>query len=342
MSEFNQMSVSAIDRITAESVVLTIAVPEELKPSYQFIAGQYISLELNIGGTNVRRSYSICSAPHSGLLQVGVKAVPQGVFSTYVNQRLIVGDQIIVGTPQGRFIWKRKSNSLIAIAAGSGITPIMSIIKSALHDNPSASCTLLYGNKSPEKTMFYQELNALEEKHPHFKIHWVYSQENIPNAQFGRIDTSFILYALNQSSFSPETVYLCGPEKMITLSETLLREKGISQENIFFELFTAAEKTQVTNIAQKGFLEITCDEVIHKVELSPGKTLLEIALQAKIDVPYSCQGGVCSSCIGKITLGKATMEANQILTDDEIEQGLVLTCQAVAQSESVTVNYDEV
>ena len=346
MSEFHALQIAAIDRLTSEAVALSIAVPEALVPKYQFRPGQYVSLELPIEGTTVRRSYSICSAPHEGILQVGVKEVPKGVFSTYVNQKLKVGDPIQVGLPEGRFIYEaeRDQAPIMAVAAGSGITPIFSILKSVLHQNSSLHFTLVYGNKTPDQTLFYKELRSLEEAYPEqFKVHWIFSQANVEGAQFGRVDTAFLNYALNQAAVSPERFYLCGPEAMIRLSEQHLIEKNVPKENILFELFTASsQSTEVSDGVGKGTLKITCDEVVHTVELIPEKTLLDIALKAKLDVPYSCQGGVCSSCIGKITEGKAQMQTNQILTDEEIEEGLVLTCQAIAQSERVCVDYDDV
>lgn len=346
MSQFYSLNVSAIDLNTADAVVLTLDVPVDLSSTFEYLAGQYISLELTIDGVPVRRSYSICSSPSSNLLKVGVKEVRSGVFSTYANQKLKVGDQILVSAPEGRFVYPNKTeqSSVMAIAAGSGITPIMSILKSVLQEREGGPFTLVYGNKTPEKTMFYKELRALEQAHPErLTIHWVFSQSNEAEAHFGRIDQSILNYALNKSSAIPSLFYLCGPEVLIRESEKLLKEKGVEEATILYELFTSSpEKNTIKNRAEKGFLYLTCDEVTHALDLVPGKTILDIALQAKLDVPYSCQGGVCSSCIGKITEGKAEMETNQILTEDEIQQGLVLTCQAVAQSESIRIDYDNV
>ena len=346
MSQFHSMRISSIDRVTPEAVVLSIEVPSDLKSSYEFKAGQYISLELNIDKKNVRRSYSICCEPQIGLLQVGVKEVPYGTFSTYVNRQLKNGDEIKVGVPEGRFVLesKEKPFPIMAIAAGSGITPIMSILKSYLINDSDSTFTLIYGNKSPEKTMFYEELRSLEKLHPEqLNIHWVFSEANIDVSRFGRIDPALINFAFNNCVSNPLCFYLCGPEAMIKMSQELLIDRGVDQQNIFFELFSAsADKSKVLGAQDKGVLKITFDEMTHTLDLVPGKTLLEIALQAKLDVPYSCQGGVCSSCIGKITNGKASMENNQILTDDEINEGLILSCQAKAQSQEVTLDFDEI
>ncbi len=346
MSQFYPLNVSAIDRSTPDAVVLTLEVPDALSSTFNYLAGQYISLELTINEVPVRRSYSICSSPSSNLLQVGVKEVPSGIFSSYVNQKLHVGDQLLVSPPEGRFVYPNKTSqsSVMAIAAGSGITPIMSILKSVLQEEQSASFTLVYGNKTPEKTMFYKELRALEQIHPkRLTIHWVFSQSNESGGHFGRIDQSILNYALNKKGRLPSSFYLCGPEALIRDSEKLLKDKGVEESAILHELFTtSSEKKEIENSAQKGLLYLTCDDVTHTLELVQNKTILDIALQAKLDVPYSCQGGVCSSCIGKITEGKAEMATNQILTEDEVKQGLVLTCQAVPQSESIRIDYDDV
>ena len=347
MSTFHSLTVSAIDRLTDKSVVVSLEVPESLTTSFVFEAGQYISLEATIDKLVVRRSYSICSSPQSGNLQVGIKEVPDGVFSTYVNQMLSVGDKFQAGIPEGRFTIKklRQAETFVGIAAGSGITPIISLVKSVLLNDQDTSFVLLYGNKSPEKTMFYDDLLSLEKKYPNrFKINWVFSQSNVENSHFGRIDPSIINYLFRQiEKPSKASFYLCGPEAMINMSSEELLEKGVSKENLFFELFSSnANKAKVTEATKKGLLYLTCDEVTHTLELIPGKTLLDIALQAKLDVPYSCQGGVCSTCIAKVTQGKAGMESNQVLTDEEVEEGLVLSCQAIAQTEHISLNYDDV
>ena len=346
MSRFYPLTVSAMERTTQEAVILTLEVPDAVSSVFKYSAGQYISLELTINDVAVRRSYSICSSPSSSLLQVGVKEIPSGVFSTYVNQKLRLGDPILASPPEGRFLYPQETaaSSIMAVAAGSGITPILSILKTVLQEEQENHFLLVYGNKTPEKTMFYKELRALEEMHSErFTIHWVFSQSNETDAHFGRIDASILNYALKKRGSIPDRFYLCGPEVLIRESETLLKEKGVEDTRILYELFTSSsEKKTVENSAQKGLLYLTCDQVTHTLELVPEKTILDIALQAKLDVPYSCQGGVCSSCIAQITDGKAEMETNQILTDEEIQQGLVLSCQAVAQSESIHIDYDAV
>ena len=345
MPEFNSFNVISIKRITLDSVVLTLKIKPELKQFYKFSAGQYVTLELEIDGVTVRRSYSICSEPGDETFEVGIKKVQNGIFSTYVNEKLRINDSIKVGKPEGRFIWEPNENEkIMAIAAGSGITPIMSIIKSVIKHSEKSSLTLIYCNKSPDKTMFYKELQLLAKDFPNcLNIHWTFTEANEKYANFGRVDENYINFVLNKNKIKPNKYFLCGPEKMIDLSKNFLIKKGISENQILFELFKeTSNKKEINEASNSGFLNIKYDDVYYKLPLSAEKTILDIALQAKINVPYSCQGGVCCSCIGKIIEGKAKMKSNQVLTDEEIREGLILTCQAVSISEKITIDYDDV
>ncbi|MGA0967169.1 MAG: 2Fe-2S iron-sulfur cluster-binding protein [Flavobacteriaceae bacterium] len=346
MPEFHSLTVERVERLTDAAVVVTFLVPDQLKEKYRSLPGQYITLKTTLNEVELRRSYSLCSAPASGVLSVGIKEVPGGKFSGFVNRSLREGDQIEVGTPEGRFVFTEKemNEPLMAIAAGSGITPIMSILEAAFAQEKPAPFLLLYGNKTPEKTLFKSALEALEAAYaPLLKIQWFYSEVNESNFSNGRIDSEKIGVAMDSFGSKPKKIYLCGPESLLTSSQSFLLEKGFSKEAIAFELFTAStEINDVEPQAEGGEIILTCDEVQHTLEIQPGKTILDLALQAKIDVPYSCQGGVCSSCIAKITHGKATMLSNQILTDSEVNDGLVLTCQAIPESAHVEVDYDDV
>lgn len=346
MPSFHSLKVVQIKPSARDAVVVSFEIPQQYKEAYSFIPGQYISLEAEINGTLVRRSYSLCSSPQEDTLQVGVKKVDQGVFSSFINESLKVGQTLKVSTPEGRFIYSTDNNqeSILAVAAGSGITPIFSVLNAFLKANKTDMFTLIYGNKSPEQTMFFDELMDLEKKHPEqLKIHWIFSQTSHENALFGRITPSVINFVLNEAKGLPKNAFLCGPEPLIINTSDQLKRKGMPDEKIQFELFTTSdEQKEIENKVSSGQLNITCDEVTHAVPLAPNKTLLELALDARLDVPYSCQGGVCSSCIAKIKEGKASMLSNQILTDDEIEEGLVLSCQAVAESSHILLDYDDV
>lgn len=219
------------------------------------------------------------------------------------------------------------------------------MIKEALK-HADTHFSLVYGNKTPEDALFYQELLNLEKEHPNqFKIHWIFSQANVKDALFGRIDTTVVNYYWLNKAHLPEQVLLCGPEGMIEHVKTVLNDKGMAEDQIHFELFTAAQATPSSEApTEKGTVEvkIIVDDEEHLIQGSNEKTLLDLALQNKVEVPYSCQGGVCCSCIGRIKEGSAQMISNQILTDDEVEEGLVLTCQAQASSARVVVDYDDI
>lgn len=347
MSALHPLRVEKINRLTPSSVAISFEVPATLSADFAFKAGQYLSLEASIDGGPVRRSYSLSSAPHENRLTVGIKKIEQGVFSSFANNVIAEGDILNVAPPEGRFVYIPNSATqhLLLIAAGSGITPILSILKTALEKSTTATVQLIYGNKSPEESMYQDQLIALQEQFSdRLKIQWVYSKSNESDALFGRIDASVIKYSLNQTDKIPDHVYLCGPEAMINTAQETLINANLAKENIHFELFTATESKapSTAKAGDKISLSIVADDENYTIESSADKTLLDAALQQKIDVPYSCQGGVCCSCIAKVTEGSAKMENNQILTDEEIEEGLVLTCQAYPTSAAVTVDYDDV
>ena len=259
MPEFNSFFVNSIKRITLDSVVLTLKIKPELKQFYKFSAGQYVTLELQIDGVIVRRSYSICSEPDVESFDVGIKKVQNGIFSTYVNEKLKIGDSIKVGKPEGRFIWEpNDKDKIMAIAAGSGITPIMSIIKSVIKRTEKSSLTLIYCNKSPEKTMFYKELQLLTKHFPNrLNIHWTFTETNEKDANFGRVDENYINFVLNKNKAKPNKYFLCGPEKMIDLSKKFLIKRGISENQILFELFKeSSNKKEISDAINTGFLNI--------------------------------------------------------------------------------------
>ena len=338
--------ISKVERDTPNAVLISFVVPEEIKEKYVFEAGQYLTLETNIGERKVRRSYSICSAPSDGL-QVGIKEVPGGVFSTHANRIVKAGETIMVAPPQGRFTFLKSGGEqrLVFFAAGSGITPIISIIKTALNENKDTIIYLVYGNRTPEDTLFYEELKNMEKLFfLRLKIKWIFSRTNIKESLFGRIEADVVNSTLDQlQDYDTDKFYLCGPEPMINIVSKTLNEKGISSSKILFELFNTSPKgTKEVSPSTSSTLEIIYDDINYKLVSQEGKSILDTALDNKLDVPYSCQGGVCSSCIARLKSGKAEMQANQILTDDEVKEGLILTCQAHPTSKQVLVDYDDV
>lgn len=344
MKNSQHLVVSNIKQETVDSVVVSFKIDKESKSVYTFKAGQYLTLCSKIKGEEVKRSYSICSNPQSGKLQVGVKAIKNGVYSNYINDALRVGDTIEVSVPEGRFVLDKSPANYLAFAAGSGITPIISIASDELRKNSSSIFVLGYGNKTLGSTMFKDSINTLKnEFQGRFFVYNIYSQENNPDSFFGRIDSGFINQVLKQhSSIDFEKVLLCGPEKMIQSATELLKSESFNENQILYELFysEASEKNTVSSKNSKA--TIIYDDETLTLEVPKNMTILDAALQKNIDVPYSCQGGVCSSCIAKVSSGSASMLQNNILTDSEIEEGLVLTCQAVPKTQEITVDFDDV
>ena len=344
MKNSQHLVVSNIKQETVDSVVVSFKIDKESKSVYTFKAGQYLTLCSKIKGEEVKRSYSICSNPQSGKLQVGVKVIKNGVYSNYINDALRVGDTIEVSVPEGRFVLDKSPANYLAFAAGSGITPIISIASDELRKNSSSIFVLGYGNKTLGSTMFKDSINTLKnEFQDRFFVYNIYSQENNPDSFFGRIDSEFINQVLKQhSSIDFEKVLLCGPEKMIQSATELLKSESFNENQILYELFysEASEKNTVSSKNSKA--TIIYDDETLTLEVPKNMTILDAALQKNIDVPYSCQGGVCSSCIAKVSSGSASMLQNNILTDSEIEEGLVLTCQAVPKTQEITVDFDDV
>jgi ring-1,2-phenylacetyl-CoA epoxidase subunit PaaE len=349
MARFHTLKIQSIVRQTEKAVSITFDVPTNLSAEFNFKAGQYITLKAVINETEIRRDYSLSSSPKSGDLTVTIKEIEGGVFSTYANKSLNIGDSLEVGMPNGRFIYESQSEdikSIVAFAAGSGITPIMSIARTVL-ETGNDNVVLIYGNKSPEKTIFYKEILELQSAYLNrFKVQFVYSESNNDGALFGRIDVSNINYVIkNTVQLEPSQLfYLCGPEEMIKTTTAILSEKGIREERILFELFTASNVVPENKSINKGESEITMlvDDEETTLMMPQNQTILEAALANDIDAPYSCQGGVCSSCICRVTEGSAKMRQNNILTDNEVAEGLVLSCQAEPASSLLKVDFDDI
>lgn len=351
MPTFYKLQIKEVKTETPHAISLVFSIPTELKTAYSFVAGQYITLKLTLDGQEIRRAYSICSSPNSGELRIAIKSVKSGLFSKFANENLKVGDILEASQPEGRFTFEPNADRLknyAGFAAGSGITPVMSILKSVLESEPNSTFVLVYGNKSPEETIFYNELHDLQLKYlGRFFVHYVYSQVKIENELFGRIDKSAVNFVLNNKHKEKEfdTFYLCGPKEMINLVTTVLKEHNIADKNIKFELFsTPSSKENTATESHSGHTKITVmvDDEETTFEMSQKQTVLEAALKQGIDAPYSCQGGICSSCLARITNGTAEMKKNSILTDGEIAEGLILTCQAHPTSSEIYVDYDDV
>lgn len=350
MSQFHSLKVKEVKRLTPSAVAISFEVPPELKDQFDFAAGQYLTLKHPSSGAEVRRAYSLCSKPGDSLLTIGVKKVPGGAFSPFANEDIREGDVLEVLPPQGRFVFTPGDDGkqIIAFAAGSGITPIMSIVRRALEDDRENQVVLVYGNQSKEETIFYDELEALKAEYAdRFFIHYLFSREKEEEGLFGRIDKSIVNYITKNKhkDLSPEDYFLCGPEPMIeTVSETL-KENGVAADQIHYELFTVSEDegAGAADLPEgMSHLVVTLDETEYELDMDRSSLVLDAVLKAKIDAPYSCQGGVCSTCIARVTEGTAEMEKNQILTDSELEEGFILTCQAHPTSAVLKIDYDDI
>jgi len=344
MSGLHPLQVKEIQRLTDDAVVITFSIPKELTQLFSYTAGQYLTLSHTISGEKVRRSYSLCSAPYEDVLRVGIKAIPNGLFSNYANTQIKVGDTLEVGTPEGRFIYNPNgNNNLLLLAAGSGITPILSIAKTALKEK-SGKVVLVYGNRSEDDKMFADELQMLQAAcGQRFEVVNIYSRKKKTDALFGRIDMSHINYLRNTlfSQLDFDDFYVCGPTGMIEASVQALLDSGVCDENIHVERFTGGGEIDrsVEGLVQ---YEVILDDETHSFSADASKTILEAAIDAGVDPPYSCQGGVCGSCIGRVKEGEVSVASNQILSDNELVEGLVLTCQVSSTTERVIVDFDDV
>ena len=351
MPRFKKLTVQEIKRETENAISIVFAIPNDLKNEFKFIPGQYITIRIVIEGKEIRRSYSICSSPESEELRVAVKEVENGLFSNYATKKLKEGTILEVAPPEGKFILQTATShqrNYAAFAAGSGITPVMSMIKSVLLKETHSTFVLVYGNKTAEETIFKSEIDTLLTQYPErFFVKYVFSQKILGDAILGRIDKSIVNLILknNFKNTSFDSFYLCGPESMIEVVTNTLKENGVSASKIHFELFTSTYTSgAITAKNLDGTTEITVilDDEETTFEMSKKKLILTAALDEGLDAPFSCQGGICSSCIAKVTEGNAVMDKNTILSDAEIKEGIILTCQAHPTTQKITIDFDDV
>ena len=354
---FHKLSVKQVKRETPECVSVVLDVPADLKNEFNFKQGQYLTFKDIKNNEEIRRSYSICSCPTDGELRVAVKKIQNGVFSTYVNDSLQVGDVLEVMTPQGNFYTEVEPTNeklYVGIVAGSGITPVMSIMKAVLNKEPNSKFVLLYGNRNKGNIIFKEEIEALKNKHmERLSVYNILSRE-IADAEVlsGRIDRDKIDYFL-QHIIDPKQVsevFLCGPEEMILSGRDAFVEAGVDKKKVHFELFysAAAEAKKVEHQNVVAESDDTMSKLTIKLDASAlmidlgyhGETILDAALKNGADLPYACKGGVCATCKCKVEKGEVHMDINYSLEPDEVEAGFVLSCQAHPRSEEVVVNFD--
>jgi ring-1,2-phenylacetyl-CoA epoxidase subunit PaaE len=353
---FHPLKVKAVEKETADCVVVSFDIPEALQAAFVFEQGQNITLKKTINNQELRRSYSICTAPFEKELKVAIKHVGNGAFSTYANNSLKAGDVIDVLPPTGKFntaLNAGNKKKYLAFAAGSGITPIISIIKTTLQAEPNSHFTLVFGNRSRASIIFFEALEALKNKYlSRFTLIHLLSREKTDVAiNFGKIDTEKLQALENLIAYNSfDECFICGPEAMIFCVKDFLLQKNIDSKKIHFELFaTPGQKkqaisttinTNTTGPQSKVTIQLDGRNFDISIPLQSDITILDAAMQQGADVPYACKGGVCCTCKAKLLQGEVNMEVNWGLEHDEVEQGFILTCQAHPITETVVVDFD--
>ena len=351
--KFHNLTVKDIRKETRDTVSISFAIPKDLEADYNYESGQYLTLKTNINNEEIRRSYSLCSSPFEKEWRVAVKQIENGVFSTYANKVLKVGDKLDVMTPAGNFKVTTSNNkrSYVLFAAGSGITPVFSIAKTILEEE-NGDVTLFYGNKGFYGIIFREELEALKNKYlDRLRVIHLFSRESPGNKiQKGRINKEKCgdLYNAFLKNQKIDEVFICGPEDMILNIRESLVENGVESSKIHFELFATNVKKeskeevteQAPSFASKIQIIVDGDTVDFELD-SNGMSILDAAQKAGADLPFACKGGVCCTCKAKVLEGSAKMDVNYALMPDEVENGYILTCQAHPTSENLLVSFDD-
>ena len=358
MTLFHPLSVSDIRATTDEATVLSFEVPSELKDQFHFKPGQYLTLRFFINGEEARRSYSICSSPLEQHLQVGVKRVKQGLVSNYIAEQVKIGDRIDVMPPNGLFyaeVSPEQAKSYYFFAAGSGITPILSIIKTLLATEPSSHVYLLYGNRHQNSVMFLVELDTLQLEygkrltlvHSLSKPKGLLSKKRKLVYRKGRVDPQAVRWFLNEYPVQHEVAeyYICGPSGMIEGTQMMLNSLGVPSNSIFIEHFSADELSSepVPDGQEPVAAELTArleGETV-TISLEAGQTVLHALIDEGYNPPYSCESGICSTCVCRLKQGRVHMKNNVALNDDEVAKGYILSCQSLALTPEIEVEYQD-
>ena len=356
MSKFHKLSVASVEPETRDAVAITFAVPEALAEPFRFAAGQHLTLRADIEGQDVRRSYSICSGVEDGKLRIAVKRNPGGVFSAWANEMLKAGDALDVLPPLGHFnvpLAAGNRKHYAAFAAGSGITPLLSIIKTTLAAEPQSRFTLFYGNRASGTVMFKEELAALKDTYlTRFNLVHVLSREAQDiELLHGRIDRAkadaLLTHWLDLDHV--DAVFVCGPDGMMQAVAEALKARDYPDARVKIERFATSiprHEHRPAKVAEPGHTEcevtVVLEGVTRTFALEKGKeNILDAGLKAGIELPYSCKSGVCSTCRAKLTAGEVDMDVNFALEDYEVARGFVLTCQSYPVTDRVAVDYDQ-
>ena len=353
---FHRLAVKDLRRETRDAVSLTFAIPDELQGDYRFSPGQYLTLRTTMDGEEVRRSYSICSGPDDDELRIAVKKVDGGAFSNWAADELKSGDEIDVMTPTGRFGIAHMPEAArihVGFAAGSGITPILSIIKGVLANEPDSRFFLFYGNRSPDGMLFREALEQLKDRFiERLSIFHVISgeEQDIP-ILYGRLDGEKVRVLLRSlvPAASIDHVFICGPTGMSEEIEATCRNIGIPTDRIHIERFVSGlggkprpKAVVPASAPPKAFASLIIDGKRREVPVAEGEAILDAALRAGVDLPFACKGGMCSTCRAKLVEGDAKMDVNYSLEPWELEKGFILTCQAKPVTKQIVVDYDHV
>lgn len=349
-ADFTPLTVSAVRPLTSDSVEVVLAVPESLVDDFHYEAGQYVALRAHLGGEELRRSYSLCGPPTPGELRIGVKRDRGGRFSTWATTELQPGDVLDVMKPLGSFVSRKNPRHVVAVAAGSGITPVLAIITSLLRDS-EAQVDLIYANRATADVMFAEAIGDLKDRYPaRFAVHHVLTREQRVNPLLsGRLDDERLTTLLDMVGADVDEWFLCGPFELVQLTRDLLAARGVPDDDVRFELFASARPTgershAVTVHEGEDTVSITfrLDGTTSTVvsPRSARESVLAAALRTRPDVPFACAGGVCGTCRAKVVAGEFTMDENYALEREELAAGYVLTCQTHPTSGSLSVDYD--
>jgi ring-1,2-phenylacetyl-CoA epoxidase subunit PaaE len=348
------LSISDLRREASDAISVAFTIPDELAPDYHFAPGQYLTLRTMLDGEEVRRSYSICSGPDDGEIRIAVKKVDGGAFSVWAAETLKTGDTIDVMTPTGRFGVAHapgEARTHVGFAAGSGITPILSLLRGVLAREPDSQFFLFYGNRSTDKILFREALEDLKDRYmQRLSVFHVISQEeqDVPILQ-GRLDAEKVRVLLRAlvPAKDVDEVFICGPTGMSDEVEATCLELGIAPEHIHVERFVSGlggkprpKAPILPGAPPKAMASLTIDGKRREVPVAEGESILDAALRAGMDLPFACKGGMCSTCRAKLVEGEAKMDVNYSLEPWELEAGFILTCQARPTTERVVVDYD--
>jgi len=356
MAEFHKIKVADIYKETKDTSVITFDIPQDLKGDFEFTPGQHLTLRKEINGEDIRRSYSLCSSPMEDQWKVAVKLIPEGKFSTYVNEVLKAGDELDVMSPSGTFGVESKKDlkkNYLFFAAGSGITPLMSMIKTHLANEPNSTCKLFYVNKTVKSIIFKEELEQLRNTYfGRLEIYYFLTKERRDIELFnGRFDDEKMQVLTKTFIDIPDTneVFLCGPENMVNYVSEYLVNSGLPKELVHFELFVKglseedikrAERLAQQNVEGTEVTIVDGGKDFHFTMTKEYDNILDAALGAGADLPFACKGGVCSTCKCEVKEGTVEMKLNYALEEFEVAKNWVLSCQAVPTSEKVVVDFD--